>query len=62
MNNHLIPQLLIDMVSDMKNAHPGAQLNYLRRLEAIQDYLNRELILFQAPKPQLPAQGQRKRR
>ena len=46
-NKHLVPQLIVDLVENLKKSNPSAQLNYLNRLEAIRDYINFELTSFQ---------------
>lgn len=60
-NSHLIPQIILDMVKDMKSANWDTQLNYLRRLETIQEYLNRELLMYQTQKAPRSKEGQSKR-
>jgi len=45
-NRHLVPQLILDIVSDLKKANAGAELNYLTRLEVIREYIDHELASF----------------
>jgi hypothetical protein len=45
-NQHMIPQLILDIVSDMKKANASSQLFYEQRLIAIRDYVSTELENF----------------
>ena len=45
-DKHLIPQLILDIVSDMKKSNASAQLVYQQRLETIRDYIDHELANF----------------
>ncbi len=44
---HLIPELILDLVENLKKANPSAQLTYLKRLETIRDYISLELSGFE---------------
>ena len=59
-NKHLIPQLILDLVSDLKKSNAGAQLNYLNRLEAIRDHIDHELASFHLKSWRAPAKKEKR--
>ena len=59
-NKHLIPQLILDLISDLKKSNAGAQLNYLNRLEAIRDHIDHELASFHLKSWRAPAKKEKR--
>ena len=59
-NSHLIPQLILDIISDLKKSNASAQLNYLSRLEAIRDHIDHELASFHLKSWRAPAKKEKR--
>ena len=59
-NKHLIPQLILDIISDMKKSNASAQLVYLQRLEAIRDHIDHELASFHLKSWRAPAKKEKR--
>ena len=59
-NKHLIPQLILDIISDMKKSNASAQLIYLQRLEAIRDHIDHELASFHLKSWRAPAKKEKR--
>ena len=59
-NSHLIPQLILDIVSDMKKSNPSAQIVYQQRLEAIRDHIDHELASFHLKSWRAPAKKEKR--
>ena len=55
-----VPQLIIDLVADLKKANAGAQLNYLTRLEVIREYIDHELASFHLKSWRAPAKKEKR--
>ena len=59
-NSHLIPQLILDIVSDMKKSNPSAQIVYQQRLESIRDHIDHELASFHLKSWRAPAKKEKR--